>query len=101
MLITIRFMQTVRINMMEMNINLDGNLDDNHLIIVADMIAGYFALSGVKLNETEKKSMRSRILATYNDDSEGIFSVQELAVLFDSVLLVSISLFLKLENCII
>lgn len=89
MLITIRLMQNVRINVREMALHVDGKLDDHQLIIVTDMIIEYFALSGVRLSETEKKSMRSRILATYDEESEGIFSIQELVVLFDSVLLVS------------
>lgn len=90
MLVTIRIMQNVRNTSREMNLTADGQLNDHHLITIADTIIGYFELSGVNLNDTEKKLMRSRILATYDEEeSEGIFSYQELALLFDSVLLVS------------
>lgn len=85
MLLTIRLTQQMRIKMTAYDVDDDGKLEIPSRMLFAEWEVLHYELSGIVIAPEDKIKMRDHIVATYENDSNGIFSSHELANLFKSV----------------
>ena len=85
MLLTIRLTQQMRVRMTTYDVDDDGKLEVASRVLFAEWVVLHYELSGIVISSEEKIRMRDYLVATYENDSNGIFSSHELANLFKSV----------------
>jgi Ca2+-binding EF-hand superfamily protein len=86
MLVTIRLIHLTKQKMNEFDRDHNGKLDAEELIALADWILKSYARNAIKVSMEEKIAMKEKILASYDEDRDGIINIRELAFLFESIM---------------